>query len=923
MKIIIHRKILISMLFLGISLLGIYSYKSLKMELFPNAEFPFLFVQITSSIELDPEYIESQVVVPIEGAISTLEGVENIETTISSRRTSIIVSYKPGVNFNYAFLKLQETIKNVIAILPDNFNVSISKADMQNLSSQFMELQVRSSADINTLRTLVQQKIQPELENIDGIASARVFGGQEKSIEIRLNKGACEAYNISPSTVNSALRRNATEKAYVGNITESGQVYSVNVIAEYKDIREIENIVLAEGPVMLKDIAEIYFGLKEETSYSRINGKSSVSVILVNDAQANLIELSHLCSKTIENLNRLYKNQDVEILIQSNVAEIMEKNISQIKELAITGGILAIFVLWIFLKNLRLVSIVALAIPISILAAFNLFYAAGITINSLTLIGIALAVGMLLDNSVVVLENIYRHASADHNAENAVNKGTAEVWRAILAATITTVIVFLPFLFSSNILIKLYGLHIGVSIVSTLLISLVVALLFIPMAAHFMLTGRKKKNIFYEKVTTNNRIIQIYILILKTCMRSPAATIIGVAAVFFVAVFLALSVSINTLSEPEINEFRIYVTMPSGSDLPATDEVVLALEEQLKEPEEIQDVIAQIQAEEAVITVRLKDKYEKIRGRKLEEIKELIEENYKKISKAEISMTQPASSGSFRAAGSGQSRDFERLLGVGTSSERIIIRGEDFEVMQGVAEDLQYFIENLESIRRVSVNIAGNQPEIHLIFDQLLLNEYGITLNNISSELSSFSSEFNSGMTFKYGTEEYDILISQTDQTEERAKDINDLRQLPVAGKSGTYDLQTIANILYADGKRSINRINQEKQIELNYSFISEANESKDLLESFRNEIDEIVAAYNMPTGIAIEVLHQERELNDFYFLIGVTFLLIFMTLASVFESLTIPIVLMFSIPLAALGAFLALIITGNSLFNANTLTGF
>ena len=924
MKIVIHRKITITMLFLGISLLGYFSYKSLKVELYPNAEFPYLFVQVSSTVELNPEYIENQAVIPIEGAISALDGVESIESTVNSRRTTILISYKPNVNFNYAFIKLQETINNIRTTLPENFKITVSKVDVQNLSSQFMELQVRGGGDINSLRTLVEQKIQPELENIDGIATARVFGGQEKSIEIRLNMAACEAYNITTSTINAALRRNAVDKTFTGYVIESGNRIFVNVIAEYKDITEIQNVVVANGPILLKDVAEIYFGLKEETSYSRINGKSAVTVILVNDAQANLIDLSHTTQDVIDRLNRVYQEQDIEIVVQSNVAETMENNIDQIMELALIGGVLAIFVLWIFLKNLRIVSVVAIAIPISILAAFNLFYAAGITINSLTLVGIALAVGMLLDNSVVVLENIYRLASGDTTAENAVIKGTKEVWRAILAATFTTVVIFLPFVFSSNLLIKLYGLHVGISIVSTLMISLVVALLFIPMAAHFMLSGGAGKNVFFEKVTTNSRIIQIYILVLKSCMRSPAATIIGVVVFFFIAVFAVLAVSVNTLSEPETNQFRIYVTMPTGADLATTDEVVLVLEEQLAEQKEIQDVISQIQEEEAVITIILKDEYEKIAERKLEDIKEDIEKKAESITRAEISLSQPTSGGSFRATGGGQSRNFERLLGMGTSSERIVIKGDDFEVMEGVAEDFRYFIDELESIRRVSVSVAGNQPEVHLYFNQMLMTEYGITLNQINAELSSFTREFSSGMTFKQGTEEYDILITQSDSaTEEKPKSMDDLKRLIIDGQEGTHELQSIANIIYADGKRSISRVNQEKQIEVNYTFTAEANESKDILESYRSEIDEIVAAYNLPSGVAVEVLHKEDELEDFYFLIGVAFLLIFMILASVFESVTTPIVLMFSIPLAALGSFLALIITGNSLFNANTLTGF
>jgi multidrug efflux pump subunit AcrB len=924
MKSFIQRKVTISMIFIGISLLGYFSYKNLKVELYPNAEFPYLFVQVNSTIELNPEYIENQAVIPLEGAIGTLDGVESINSTVSSRRTTIVVSYKPNVNFNYAYIKLQESINNVKSTLPENFTVIVSKVDVQNLSSQFMELQVRGEGDINSLRTFVEQKIQNELENIDGIATARVFGGQQKSIEIRLNVAACDALNITAASINAALRRNAVDRTFAGYIIESGNRHFVNVSAEYKDITDIQNIVVANGPVLLKDVAEIYYGLKEQTSISRVNGKSAVSLILVNDAQANLIDLSHTTQRAIDRLNQIYEEIGIEIVIQSNVAEVMENNINQIMELALIGGVLAIIVLWIFLKNLRIVSIVAVAIPISILASFNLFYAADISINSLTLVGLALAVGMLLDNSVVVLENIYRLASGDASAENAVIKGTGEVWRAIIAATLTTIVIFLPFVFSSNLLIKLYGLHVGISIVSTLLISLAVALLFIPMAANFMLTGSRAKNVFYEKVTTNSRIIQIYILVLKTCMRYPAGTIISVVILFFVSVFTVLSVSVNTLSEPESEEFKLYVTMPTGSILESTDLIVTQLEEQLAGQKEVEDVISQIQEEEALVTVKLKEDFEKIADRSLQEIKEDIEARKNSILNAEITLTQPTSGGSFRQAGSGQARNFERLLGMGASSERIVIKGDDFEVMEGVAEDFRYFIDELESIRRVSVSVAGSQPEVHLFFDQMLMTEYGISLNNVSAELSSFSREFSSGSTFKQGTDEYDILITQKDTAiEERPKNMADLQALTISGQAGSHELQRISNIIYAEGKRSINRVDQEKQIEISYSFNSEANDSKDLLEAYRLEIDEIVASYNLPTGVAVEVLHEENDLQDFYFLIGMAFLLIFMILASVFESVSTPIVLMFSIPLAALGSFLALIITGNSLFNANTLTGF
>ena len=199
----------------------------------------------------------------------------------------------------------------------------------------------------------------------------------------------------------------------------------------------------------------------------------------------------------------------------------MEDNIDQIIRLAIVGGLLAVVILWLFLKNLRLVFFIALSIPISVYTAFNFFYGAGITINSLTLVGMALAIGMLLDNSVVVLENIYRISSTGNTPERSVTQGTREVWRSILAATLTTVTVFLPFvIFRSNFLIKLMGHHIGVSIISTLLISLAVALLFIPMATYTVLRKPDRGTVFYEKVSVTQRPVQIYLVLLKTCMRN-------------------------------------------------------------------------------------------------------------------------------------------------------------------------------------------------------------------------------------------------------------------------------------------------------------------------------------------------------------------------------------------------------------------
>ena len=919
------------MLFVGLTLLGYVSYKLLPVELMPNAELPMLYVQIQSRIEVDPTYMENQAVIPIEGAIGTMEGIESMESYINNNSASIQVNFKQNINFKYTFLKLQEKIDLVTADLDENFIVVVNKVDIEQLTNQFMELQIRGSGGVDRVRNIVDQEITAEMENIDGVASVSVYGGKERSIEVTYDAAACEAYGITPAQLRSAISGNSQNRTFAGYLHDANKQYFVHVTAEYDKVSDIENIVVADGPIYLRDVADVYFGVKEETSISRINGLDAVSMLLVSDSQANLIDLSHRVEEEIAKLNEKLAAKDVEIVVQTNTAEVMEKNIDQMINLALVGGLLAIFVLWMFLKNLRIVSFIALAIPISVFTAFNLFYAFNISINSLTLVGLVLAIGMLLDNSIVVLENIYRLSGNRYSPEKAVTQGTQEVWRSIVAATLTTVTVFLPFVFSTNYMIKLLGNHVGVSIISTLMVSLFVALLLIPMAAHVLLRGKRQHNIFYEKVTTNNRIIQIYILLLKASMRVPGKTIIGAIVLFFLTVFIVLAISVNNLSEVEETQFSIYVTMPTGSTLEATDKVVAEAESRLEDIAEKKDLISKIEEEEAILTFILKDDYKDIDDRTIAEIKSDVEKRINNISQAEISLEAPTSSSSFRGGGGGGrsgTQGFAQFMGIGSNQERVVIKGENFELMKGVAEDLLYYVEDLESIRRANVSVSRNRPEIHLFFNQLLLTEYGISLNNISSELGTFTREFTAGVNFKQGTEEYEIVVKEKlpDGVDEddSEKGIEDLRRLSISNNQGaTYDLQDIADLVYADGMASITRINQEKQIELNYRFVDEAEQSKDLLEAYRLEIDDIISAYKLPSGVAVEVIHEEDQYSEFKFLIAAAFILILMILASVFESISTPFVLMFSIPLAAIGSFLALIFTGNSLFNANTLMGF
>jgi multidrug efflux pump subunit AcrB/ABC-type multidrug transport system ATPase subunit len=937
MNFILKRRILICMLFLGLTMLGYVSYKRLPVELFPNAQLPTLIVQVATPLEMDPSYIETQAIIPIEGTIGTLEGIEKIESNISSRNGTIMIYYNQKADLKYANLKLQEKIDIVKATLPPEFMINVIKIDLEQLTNQFMELQVRGEGGVDRIRNLADREFKPDFENIDGIAGVQVYGGQENSIEVRLNEKACKAYGITMNQVRNLLNNNGKEKTFAGRVVEGNEKLFVNVTSQYTDVKDIGSIIVKQkGPVLLKDVAEIFFGVKEQSSYSRVNGLDAVTMTLVNDNQANLIKLSHDAVARVNALNKKFAASGVEIVVQNNTAELMEKNINEIINLAITGGFLAVLILWFFLRNIRLVTIIAVSIPVSVYAAFNFFYAYNISINSLTLVGMALAIGMLVDNSVVVLENVYRLAGLGKDSETAVKQGTMEVWRSIFASTLTTVIVFFPFIFSANFMIKMIGKNIGVSIISTLLMSLAVALLFIPMATYFLLSrGSYGKSEIFKKLSLHNRLIQGYHLVLKASMRNPAGTIIGTLVVFFAALIISLTLSLNATQEVQTPSFRLTVTMRGGSTLVKTDAVVAEIESRLSGIAEKEDVISRIEEDKATVTINLYKDWDKRSKRTLPEIKNEINEKTRRISSAEISMDEVSTGGGFTSGGGGgmggggnPGGDFMGLLGIGSQRESIIVKGENFQQMKNLADDIKSFVEDMNTINGVNVNVQDNKPEVHLLFDMDYLGRNNFSLQNLSAALSSFGREYSSGATFRQGTENYDIMLKYADETGKvkvnKDKTIDDLKHLEVTSAGGaTLEMQELSNIVFSYGMGNIHRENQEKRITVTYNFNPEIKNSKDLLEGGRAEIDALVARLNIPPGIAVEVVHEENALKEFYPLIGIAFILIFMIMAAVFESLWIPVVLLFSIPLAALGSLIALILTNNSLLNANTLTGF
>jgi len=244
MNFIIKRKVLIAMLFVGLTMLGFISYKQLAVELYPNATFPMLFVQVGTPLEVDPKYMENQAIIPLEGAIGTLEGIEKIESTAGQQSGSIQISYQKNTDLKFAYLKLVEKIDEVKSTLPEEFQVQTFKFDLEQLNNMFMTIQVRGSGGVDRVRQITDQEIINKIKNIEGIANAEVFGGREKSIEILLHQDVCDSYGITPADVRLALNNNSKSRTFAGKVTQNNQLHFVNVISEFDDIQDINDVIV-------------------------------------------------------------------------------------------------------------------------------------------------------------------------------------------------------------------------------------------------------------------------------------------------------------------------------------------------------------------------------------------------------------------------------------------------------------------------------------------------------------------------------------------------------------------------------------------------------------------------------------------------------------------------------------------------------
>ena len=930
MKFLIHRKVTISMIFIALTFMGYISYRHLLMELIPSTELPVVTVNAYSQTFYDPKYIENEIIIPLEGVAARTAGVKKISSTIFPRGGSIVVEFKPNTDMRTTGIRFTEEINKASLSLPDDVNTNVVMANTLGGNNQFMTLNVSGKGDADELRSYAEREIIETLKNINGVVGANIYGGRKAAIEVQLNDALSEALGINTYSVMQTIGNAGRERNFVG-YTDDSNTNRTGVFVEgsYSNIDQIKNIVVAKGPVYLKDIATISYELSEPKNISRLNGKRTITIGISNESGANIVELSKRIQDELVKLNAKIAKDAVAITVQRNDAEKIEKNVNSIALQGIIGAVLAIIVLCFFVRNIYLAIAVSLAIPISIFSAFNFFYAYDITINSLTLIGMTIAIGMLLDNSIVVMENIYRLYNEGKRADKAVIEGVKQVWKPIIAATLTTITVFLPFIFTDNLVVKLIGRNVGVAIISTLGFSLLVALLLIPMITYVILKRKKSsQSVFSEKSGKKNIIVQKYIALLRYAMRNSARVItvtVILLLISFAWIFFQSSGGGKVIGGDQIG---VYLRMAEGSTIESNDLAITEFEMRLDSIPERLETRSRFSEENANVTIKLKKGYDKRGGRKIGDIMEDVWKCVREIDGIiNVHVYSGLSSGD--SGNQGLEQSMFSSMGIGGEENELLVIGSDYEDMVRVGEDIRERISELDFIANASVSVQRGSPEADVDIDPVIGSSLGIGRQELTRGLSSLNkSSTNSSTQIEIEDELIDIIVKPEEKEDEELYDklvsSEELSNIQILSRNKTFyrlgDIATITKDRSA-GSGKIERVDRNRELKITYKFLQD-NLPKEISNTYKEEVNQIIFDYPIPDGMAVESVDKDEYMNDMNFLIIAALIITYMILAIVFESLSLPVVMLFAIPFAAIGSFVALIITNNSIMSINTMIG-
>ncbi|MCI0690704.1 efflux RND transporter permease subunit [candidate division KSB1 bacterium] len=899
----LKRPVTILMIALGLCLLGVISWQRLPVQLLPQFILPEVYVG-TGMPGASPEKIERELVFPIEEELATLEGVHDIESNVFADYATTKVSFNHGTDMKFALLKLQQKMNALENRLPVGTRIEVNRFDTADLSTYLMELSIRGEASIDELRETAERRVRPKLEQVDGVVNINIGGGQRSTVGIIIDQDRCEALGIPVTLVQQKINAFHRQPEHLGRVISAGRILDVNLLGRVDDLRELSELVIdPRGPVRLTDVAQIGYSQAERTQLYRVNGKAGVGIFVQKDNTSNMLAVANDVLAQIERLNHELAPQGFELAVNFSQAALIQQAIDRVKNLALTGALLALLVLYLFLRKMRFVLILMVAIPVSLLVTFNLMYGFNLSVNILSLCGLALAVGMLVDNGIVVMENVYAHYQRGKNALAAAADGTREVSRSIFAATGTTVLVFLPVLFVESDA-KLFVRELALSVIFPLLVSLTVAVTLIPLLASRALKGKPLRPF------GSGRILEIYRLLLKSCMRHRIRTVATVAVFLLISLFIGVIYVLGTAPAPPADRLDVYINMPRGATLDATDEIARRLESQALELPNLKETRASVRVEEAHLAVNFVEPAKRTEALKLDKIKEKLKTLNQRLEHVDINFDRPRQSGA-----APQRDEVSAFLG---NEKALRLRGYDLQALRQLSDQIVQTLRAIPDIEKdlVRSELQAGAPELQIRGDRLRLALWGLDMQQVMNAIWATRAEGANAATPFYagpaGRDEMDVQLQLKDAEQRQLEDVQNTKITNAAGQ--LIPLREVAGIRLDEGTGNIVRYNQERQVKISYDFLMEAKNSKSRLELAEAQIDKMLRELRLPRGFTIEKVEPENKQTVYYWMLGIGAVLIYMLLAAQFESLFSPLVILGTVPTAIIGALFTLALSGTPL---------
>ena len=889
----IRRPVTVTMIFVAVTVFGVVSFERLALNLLPDISYPTLTIR-TGYEGAAPAEVENLISKSVENAVSVVNNVVRVSSVSRPEVSDVIIEFSWQTDMDFASLDVREKLDQVNLPL-DADQPILLRYDPS--SDPIIRIAVTGSSNLARLRYFCEEFAKPDIESIPGVAAARVSGGLEEEIFVELDEKLLASRGLSIQEVTSRLQ--AENINLTGGLLREGESrYLVRTINEFQQVEDIQDMVLGTRgltTIRLADVGRAYSGFKEREIITRIDGRESVEIAVFKAAEANTVQVAQVVRERLGELESTYRSRREAPLFQVvfDQSRFIKKSIDEVLQTAVIGGILAIIILFIFLRSLKSTLIIGLSIPTSIVATFFLMYTFEISLNIMSLSGLALGIGMLVDNSIVVLESIYRYHSQGHSVRKAADLGASEVGQAVVASTMTTICVFAPIVFVEGVAGQLFADQ-ALTVTFSLAASLVAAIMLIPMLSSL---GSSKRAARIAAPQKRGPLRRFYLGILAAALKQRLAALAVALVLFAFAVSLLTGLGAELIPVISQGEFFVDVELAPGTPLEETSDRLAQLEGVLQDHPAVrqyytivgsgnQTGVSAVEEREYIgqILVALQPG---ILHQREEEVLNGLRGDLQQVPGVELNFSRPA------------------LFSFKTPIE-VIIQGYNLLALKTQAERLKQRMEQIPGLSDLKASTEGGNPEVQIRFDRRRLASFGMT---VSQGANLVRNKVLGEVPTAFNERDRKIDIRVRLQEEDRHS-IEDVENLYLTTPSGAQvPLSSVAEVRLEEGPTEIRRLGPQR-----VAVITGNIGGRDL-QSIVDDINLVLASFPLPSDFNAFVGGQSEEravaFESMQFAIMLAIFLVYLVMASQFESLLQPFVIMFAIPFALIGVAAALVLTG------------